>query len=139
MKKYRKFSERGKVLDFSCKNLTLVKIKKKPHSLFLFKKEETSFWYKTLQIISFLEKKSTFPRKLKKKQVSHSVQKTKNDTDFESDSFLKHYDESYNAKSELYHVVSLAKNLETDPNSINMEQIQILKKSSFQKQSTVAS
>ena len=39
----------------------------------------------------------------------------------------------------LLNPVSLAKDIETNPNSIDMEKIQIVKKSTFQKGSTIAS
>ena len=77
LKKYRKFSERGRKLDFSCKNRTLVKIKKKPQPLkprktFLLRRKKLNFSKKSeiskAHLSASLRRKSSFPRKLRKKQ-----------------------------------------------------------------------
>ena len=75
LKKYRKFGEKGNTLDFSCKNRTLVKIKKesqplKPKKTFSRKKKRLTFneieKSEKTHRSAFLRKKSSFPRKLSK-------------------------------------------------------------------------
>ena len=76
LKKYRKFSEKGKKLDFSCKNRTLVKIKTKtqplkPRRTFSLRKKKVNFSKKQEigkeHLSTLLRKKTSFPKKISKR------------------------------------------------------------------------
>ena len=147
LKKYRKFSERGKQLDFSCKNRTLVKIKKKsqplkPRKTFSLRRKKLNFSKKTetnrAHLSASLRRKASFPRKFRKKQQAVlQTQKFKKISTTKR-SIVK--EETFSGDESLSpNPISLARNLEKDPDSIDTEQIKLLKNSAFQKTSTVTS
>ena len=146
LKKYRKFSEKGQELDFSCKNRTLVKIKKKPQPLkpnktFSLKKKKLNFNQKMktgkAHLSASLRLKTSFPRTLRKQQAKLQTPKFKKP--FNVNNSKPKIRNFSNEDLFLSNPISLARTLEKNPDSIDVKQIKLLKDSAFQKASTVAS
>ena len=145
LKKYRKFSEKGQKLDFSCKNRTLVKIKKKseplkPQQTFSLRKKKLNFNQKSEPVrgnlSASLRRKTSFPRKLGRKQTSLQTPRFKKLSSIERPLAIQ---VCPNSNLVFTNPISLARTLEKNPDLINVNQIKLLKNSAFQKASTVAS